>query len=396
MAGIVKKTAKRYSYSIGLEEELFIVDKQTRRLSDKVSPKLLKICQDRYPDQIIPEFLNAQIEIITKPCISLAQVANQLAGMRQCLIATTEKVGLAPIAASTHPFAHWSDTQPNQSQRSKYLINNVQAPARRLLAGGMHIHIGFNSDRQRLNFFNKIRWYLSHLLALSTSSPFWQGIDTGLNSFRVSVVDALPRSGMPQYFSSMEEYKTYIHMLTNIGVIQNAREIWWDVRLSCRYPTIEIRITDVCTQLRDAIAIAALVLCLLRYFEHASEPHDSKNNRIQENQNLSTLYAKENRWRAQRFNLAAASFIDYQQEKLISCQQLMTDLVRKLQVYAAEIDCESELADLLLIIDRGTSADRQRQCFLDAKAKGANDKRALVAVVDYLIHETSDFSLYCP
>lgn len=369
------------SFSIGIEEELFIVDKKSREIVSQLPAAFLKQCEQHFSEQIVPEFLSSQVEIITRPHKSIREACTEYQALRKCVIDVADQFDLAPIAASTHPFSSWREQKPNVGRRYHRLAEDLRVSARRMLVSGMHIHIGIENENHRLMILNYLCWYLPHLLALSTSSPFWSGMDTGLNSYRLSVVDGLPRSGLPEYCATMKEYNQYVDILKRAGVIENARELWWDARMSCRYPTIEMRITDVCTKIDDAVSIAALYQCLIRWI-------DRRKDKPTRDDHVSFQVTRENRWRAQRFPLARGSLIDCFEDKLVSYPEKIKYMVEKLQEDAEALDCVAELNGIRSILTHGTSADQQRKIFKRQIKDGKTEKAALKSVVDHLIEET--------
>ncbi len=217
-------------FTIGIEEEYLLVDPKTRDLAIDVPDALMGECQRRLEDQVSPEFLQAQIEIGTRVCGKLKQAGQELAHMRKTVAEVAAEHGLAPIAASTHPFATWYGQKHTDKERYNVLAQDMQAVARRLLICGMHVHVGLGDDELRIDLLGQVSYFLPHLLALSTSSPFWQGEDTGLKSYRISVFDELPRSGLPESFESYGEYARHVDILIRDGVIEDDSKLWWDVR----------------------------------------------------------------------------------------------------------------------------------------------------------------------
>lgn len=246
------------SFTIGIEEEYLLVDIETRALASEPPPEMLATFEERIKDLMRPEFLKAQIEIATTVCNDVASARKQLAHLRATVAEIAATHGLAPIAASTHPFSSWTDQVHTDKERYNDLANAMQGVARRLVICGMHVHVGIDNDDMRIDLMNQASYFLPHLLALSTSSPFWRGENTGLKSYRLSVFDELPRTGLPGNFDTFAEYQRQVDVLVNIGVIPDASMIWWDLRPSAKFPTLEMRIPDVCTRLDDAIAIAAM------------------------------------------------------------------------------------------------------------------------------------------
>ena len=225
-------TRKEPPFTIGIEEEYLLVDRKTRDLAVNVPGALMVECQRLLEAQVSPEFLQSQIEVGTRVCAKVKEARQDLARMRQCVAEVAGEHGLAPIAASTHPFAAWDRQKHTDKERYNAIARDMQAVARRLVICGMHVHVGLDDDDLRIDLLGQVSYFLPHLLALSTSSPFWRGEETGLKSYRISVFDELPRSGLPEVFDSWGEYQRHIDILIRAGVIEDASKLWWDVRPS--------------------------------------------------------------------------------------------------------------------------------------------------------------------
>ena len=244
----------------------------------------------------------------------------------------------------------------------------------------MHVHVGLGDDELRIDLLGQVSYFLPHLLALSTSSPFWQGGDTGLMSYRIAVFDELPRSGLPESFESWGEYARHVDILIRAGVIEDASKLWWDVRPSARFPTLELRIPDICTRLRDGISVAALYLCILRMLYRLK-----RNN--QRWRRYSNMLIQENRWRAQRYG-TGEGLIDFGVGAIAPYADLLEEMIELVRVDAIALDCLPEVEHARQIVTGGTSAHRQRAAYEDAIKAGAEPKEALEKVVDLLIEET--------
>jgi carboxylate-amine ligase len=249
--------------TVGIEEEYLLVDRASRDLAVAPPDSMLAECEALLEGRVSPEFLRAQIEVATRPAATAAEVGADLAHLRATVARVSAAHGLAPIAASTHPFARWQEQQHVPKERYDALARDLQAVARRLLICGMHIHVEVGDDDLRIDLMNQMSYFLPHLLALTTSSPFWAGEDTGLSSYRLTVFDALPRTGLPDRYESFSEYERVVGQLVQGGLMEDATKLWWDLRPSARYPTLEMRIGDVCTRLDDAVAVAALTQCVI-------------------------------------------------------------------------------------------------------------------------------------
>jgi len=368
------------SFTIGMEEEYLLVDKETRDLAQEPPATLLAKCQQALPGQVSPEFLRSQIEVGTKVCRSIQEARADLIRLRSTVGTIAGELGLAPIAASTHPFAEWSSQQHTDKERYNVLAQDLQQVVRRLVICGMHVHVGIDDDELRIDLLGQAAYFLPHLLALSTSSPFWQGNVTGLKSYRLSVFDELPRTGVPHQFSSYSEYLRTVELLVSAGLIEDATKLWWDLRLSARFPTLEMRITDVCPLIEDGVAIAALFICIVRMLYRLRR--DNKRWRY-----YPPFLVRENRWRAQRYG-TQEGLVDFGKGALVPFPTLLQELFDLVAEDAAFFGCVAEVAHAHTIVQRGTSADRQLARFDQVKALGGTDEAALVAVVDDLIEET--------
>ena len=367
-------------FTIGIEEEYLLIDRATRHVASEPPAAMLEECEARIKDLVKPEFLKSQIEIATPVCKNVREARKNLAWLRRTVAETADKYGLAPIAASTHPFSSWTEQKRTDKERYHILARDMQAVARRLMICGMHVHVGIDNDELRIDLVNQVAYFLPHLLALSTSSPFWQGEDTGLKSYRLSVFDELPRTGLPERFDSYAEYQRHIEVLTSAGLIEDATMLWWDVRPSHRFPTIEMRITDVCTRLDDAATIAALFVCIVRMLYRLRR----------ENQRWRTyapMLINENRWRAQRYGLDEG-LVDFGKGEIVPCADLFEELIALIREDAEALGCTDELNHIREIVKEGTGAHRQLATFAAAEAAGASRDEAFAAVVDMLIEET--------
>ena len=370
----------RPSFTIGIEEEYLIVDRETRDLVKDLPDGLMKDCEEIMGGQVSPEFLRSQIEIGTKVCPDVATAREDLAGLRRAVADVTDGYGLATVAASTHPFADWSEQQHTDHSRYRQLERDLAGVVRRLLICGMHVHIAVEDEDLRIDLMNQVIYFLPHILALSGSSPYWQGADTGLKSYRTSVFGALPRTGLPDEFGGWSDFQRHVDVLTEAEVIEDGTKLWWDLRPSARYPTLEMRVADVCTLIDDAITIAAVYASLLSMLFR----------RRMENQRwrqYSRMLIKENIWRAQRYGVSD-SLIDFGKGELVAFPSLVDEIIELVREDADELGCVEDVERAREITRRGTSADRQRNVFNSAIEEGAAEKEALQAVVDHLIDET--------
>jgi len=367
--------------TVGVEEEYLLVDPQTRDLAVDPPPSLVEECQRRVPDQIFtPEFLRSQIEIGTRVCTTITELRAALQECRRTVIEVARENGLAVIAASTHPFADWAAQKPTAKERYEALARDLQATARRLLIGGMHVHAAISDPDLRIDLMNQISYFLPHLLALTTSSPFWQGHESGLMSYRLTVFDGLPRTGLPDTFNSFAEYQRLVDQMINAGLIEDATKLWWDIRPSDKFPTLEMRMTDVCTRMDDSITVAALYVCLLRFLYSLRTTNQRW--RIYP----PTLIA-ENRWLAQRYG-CSGKMVDFGLGQQVPFADLMDEVLDLVAEHARALDCVEDVERARDITARGTSAHKQLTVYAQAVAAGADQKEALCQVVDMLIEET--------
>lgn len=368
------------SFTIGIEEEYLLVDQHTRDLIGEAPPTMLPDCERLLEGQVAPEFLQSQIEVGTRVSKTLKDARDDLVHLRKTVAQVAREHGLALIAASTHPFATWDTQRRTDKERYEVLARDLQAVVRRLMISGMHIHVGIDDDDLRIDLMGQVSYVLPHFLALSTSSPFWQGEDTGLKSYRIAVWDELPRTGLPERFESFAEFQRHVNVLVKAGLIEDGTKLWWDIRPSARFPTLEMRISDICTRLEDGICIAALYLCWLRMLYRLRVSN-------QRWRNYAALLINENRWRAQRYGFEQG-MVDFGRGEIVPYGDLVEEILELVRDDAQYFDCVAEVEHAHEILRRGTSAHWQIKAYNDAKEAGASHEDALKAVVDLLIDET--------
>lgn len=371
---------KEPSFTIGIEEEYMLVDRKSRNLIREAPTSMLSECKKLLHGQVSPEFLQCQIEVGTRVCKTLPEARSDLAHLRRTVATVAKNHGLAVIAASTHPFGKPSKLEHTVHDRYNQLAHDLQEVVRQLVISGMHIHLGIDDDDMRVDLMGQLTYILPHMLALSTSSPFWRGRNTGLKSYRISIWNGMPRTGLPEYFDSYAEYQRHIEVLVKAGVVEDATKVWWDIRPSDRYPTLEMRISDVCTRLDDAISVAAFYLCWARMLYRLRRA----NQRWRE---YSAFLVNENRWRAHRYGIDEG-LVDFGRGEIVPIDELLEDILGLIKEDAEYFDCKKELKHLRTILKEGTSAHRQIAAYDKALAKGQSHKSALRSVVDMLIEET--------
>ncbi len=370
----------RPEFTIGIEEEYLVVDRETRDLIKRPPDSMWKALTNILGSQVSPEFLKAQIEVGTRVCATVAEAREDLARMRRGLSGVVNEYGAAIIASSTHPFANWSEQETTEDPRYMRLAADYQQVARQLVICGMHVHVGIADPHLRIDLMNQVRYMLPHLLALSTSSPFWGGQPTGLLAYRLVIFQNLPRTGIPQEFASWGEYERSVEVLVTAGLIEDASKLWWDIRPSAKYPTLEMRVSDICTRLDDAMTVAALYQCLLGFLYRLRRDN-------QRWRTYSRMMIEENLWRAQRYGVDG-SLVDFGRGELVAYSDLIEEFIEMLAQDATEFGVREELRHARKIVSEGTSAHRQLATFDQARSDGADDREALNQVVDGLIADT--------
>lgn len=370
------------SFSIGIEEEYLLVDRTTRDVVSDPPRVILDECRKHMQDGFVePELLRSQIEVNTRVCKTIPEARENLRCLRRVIVDTSREHNLAPIAASTHPFGRWQLQHHTPKERYAMLFRDMRSLARRMLICGMHVHVGIEDDDLRIRLMNQLSQFLPLLLALSTSSPFWEGQETGLMSYRIPVFDTFPRTGLPAYYNSYGEYREQVELLIKAGVIKDATVIWWDLRISDRYPTLETRIADMCTSIDDTLALAALIQCLLHHLYRLHAHHMSW-------QVHPRFLVDQNRWRAIRYGIDAG-LIDLSNAAIVPVTDILEELVDMLREDAEELGCLQELQHTLQIPMHGTSAHQQLRIYREALELGKDNSLALQDVVDYLIEMTA-------
>lgn len=362
-------------FTLGIEEEYLLVDRDS--LQPAHAPDaLIAACQADFEGQVSPEFLQCQIEVGTRPHTSIQSAREDLKRLRSGVSKRAADYNLTPIAVSCHPFANWKDQHHTRKERYDALHHALGGVARRMLICGMHVHVGVEEPALRSDLMPQLAYFLPHLLALSTSSPYWNGEDTGLSSYRLTVFDNLPRTGLPPVFSSWGEYERTTGVLVELGVIEDTSKIWWDLRPSHRFPTLETRIMDVQPRLEHALSLAALVQALTRMLCRLKD----RNLRWRQ---YDKFLIGENRWRALRYGVGEG-LIDFGDRSIKPMPELIGELMGMLAEDTEALGTMAELAHLRQIAETGTSATRQRRAHAEATARGENPG---MAVVKHLIEE---------
>jgi glutamate---cysteine ligase / carboxylate-amine ligase len=367
-------------FSVGIQEEYLLVRLDTLDVDENPPQALLEQCTRRSGGQVSPRFLRSQLEASTRVCRSIAEARADLARLRRIIAEVAAGYGCAPIAASTHPFAKATRQITTEHQQFFALANEMQGAARRIMICGMRVHVGIDDDDLRVDLMNQLTYFVPHLLGLSCSSPFWDGERSGLMSFRMTLLSSLPRTGLPERFSSYAELKRHLDTLVRNGMIEHAGKMWWDVRPDSLHPALEVRVMDSCTSIDDAAGLAALVVSLARRLYRLKL--DNRTWRHYPN-----MLIAENRWRAMRYSIDG-ELLDLARGELVGFAALVREIVTLVRDDAEELGCLREVEHLETLLGRGTSAHRQIRTYEEARRAGASDREALQAVVDFLVRET--------
>ncbi|SEL00485.1 carboxylate-amine ligase [Maribacter orientalis] len=360
-----------HKFTLGIEEEFQVLDSDTYRLRSQMS-KIVDDGKVLLQERIKEEMHQSMVEMGTNICENIHQVRDEVSFLRQQVIKLADDEGLKVAAAGTHPFSKWDQQLITPNPRYDAIIQEMADVARGNLIFGMHVHVAIPSREEGLEILNTVRYFLPHLYALSTNSPFWEGRNTGFKSYRSKVFDKFPRTGIPPFFASVAEYDKFVDILVKTNCLDNSKKIWWDIRLHPFYPTIEFRICDVVMTVDEVTCIAALMQCLVAKLY--------KMNRKNQNfKNYRRLLLNENKWRAARWGIES-KLIDFGKEEEVPFAKLMSELLEFIDDVVDELGCRSEVNYVYQILEAGTGADRQLQVF--------NETNDLVEVTKYIVEQT--------
>ncbi|HEY1472697.1 MAG TPA: carboxylate-amine ligase [Pseudolabrys sp.] len=367
-------------YSVGMEEEYFVFDAKTRRAVRRANKKFLSLVRKKLGDRVMTEMLQSQIEVATPPCATIKEARAHLSVYRRTLGEAAAEQGLGLAAMGTFPLAFWPEQSVTPKARYGAIMDDLQMIGYRNMLCGLHVHVEVPDIDSRINLIMRLTPFLPLLLALSTSSPFWQGNLTGLRGYRLAAYDELPRTGLPELFRTTNEYREYVAALTWAKIIPDASYIWWAIRPSLSNPTVELRVADSCTRLDDAVAIAALFRCLVRALDRDRALNAGFDR-------VGRAITEENKWHAQRYGIAA-TFIDPFSRSPLTLQQWLDQVFDFLAEDIDALGCAADIRRLHRIVVEGTSADRQIDLFTKAKAAGRRRLTAIKEVVDWAARET--------
>ncbi len=367
-------------YTIGIEEEYFLAETVSKNTISRMPKALIRRFRGALGDQVTPELLQSQIEVGTPVCASLAEARQALRRYRRALAEAAAEFDMQVFAAGTHPLAVWSEQLPTDKPRYHKLANDLKFLARRNMLCGLHVHVEVKDPHVRIDVMNRMLPFLPVLLGLSTSSPFWSKTPTGLMGYRLAAYDELPRTGIPDFFVNLADYNGYVDTLVAAGVIEDASHIWWAIRPSLRFPTLELRVADSCTHLEDTLCIAALYRCLVRCLRRRPDLNGTWRNHTR-------LLIEENRWRAQRYGTEAGQ-IDFDNRAILPFADVVNNLLALVAEDAAALDCEQEVNHARTILARGTSAAQQMALYRQRRSEGKSRIEALRDVVGWLVETT--------
>jgi glutamate---cysteine ligase / carboxylate-amine ligase len=364
-------TKKDHAFTLGIEEEFAIVDPETRELQSHIQ-EILEGGKVMFKEQIKPEMHQSVVELGTEICQSVVDARAHVIELRSKLAELAGRAGLKIASVGTHPFSHWRDQLITQGERYREIVKDMQQLARANLIFGLHVHVGIADRKAAIHVMNQARYFLPHIYALSVNSPFWVGQDTGLKGYRLKVFERFPRTGIPDAFESLSEYEDYCKLLVKTGCVDNAKKIWWDIRLHPFFDTLEVRVCDAQSRVDDTLAIAALIQAVI-----------AKLYKLQW-QNMSfRIYRRrlidENRWRASRYGIGG-KLIDFGRETEVDTRSLLNELLEFVSTEVEELGSKNEMAHVERIMREGTGADRQLAVW--------ERKHDMKAVVDQIVAET--------
>jgi carboxylate-amine ligase len=369
------------TYSFGIEEEFFVVCEKTQKLNPLTHEAFLARAKELSGGEVHRELLQSQVEAATPVCTTFTQARGHLRRLRSALATAGQENGLSVIAAGTHPTADWPKQQQTDKQRYNAVMAELQILGLRNLVCGMHVHVEVPDDELRIDVMRRIIPFLPLLLAVTTSSPFWRGMNTGFSCYRLTAYDELPRTGLPPLFSSWAEYQAYVEKLREAGVVRDASYMWWAIRPSHKYQTLELRIPDACTYVEDALTVAALYRCLVRALVEDRAIHADIGS-------PERGLARENKWRVQRFGLRSELVNPFGEAGAIDTREAVRKLLDMLRGHAIALDCLREVEGAESILARGTSADRQLAIYTAALDETGSEAQALNRVKAWLQQET--------
>jgi len=360
------------TFTIGIEEEYQTIDPASRDLRSHIQVELLEKGKMRLQERVKAEMHQSVVEVGTSVCKNIKEAKDEVRKLRREIIHLARENGLCVASVATHPFSDWRTQEIHPDERYKNIVEDMQLVARANLIFGLHVHIGIEDRETAIHMMNHARYFLPHILALSTNSPFWLGMNTGLKSYRCKVFDKFPRTNIPDYFPSWGEYENFIKLLIKTNCIDNAKKIWWDIRPHPFFNTIEFRVCDIPMRADETIALAALIQATV-----------AKLYKLYTANQGFRLYRRalimENKWRAARYGLDG-KLIDFGKQKEVPARDLIHEYLDFVDDVVDELESREELEYIHKMLETGSGADRQLRVF--------QETGDLKKVVDYIIEET--------
>jgi len=364
-------STKDHTFTLGIEEEFAIIDPETRELRSHIQ-EILEYGKVILKEQIKPEMHQSVVELGTEICQSVVDARAHVIELRSRLAELAARSGLKIASVGTHPFSHWRDQLITQGERYHEIVKDMQQLARANLIFGLHVHVGIPDRDVAIHVMNQARYFLPHIYALSVNSPFWVGQDTGLKGYRLKVFERFPRTGIPDAFESLSEYEDYCKLLVKTGCVDNAKKIWWDIRLHPFFDTLEVRVCDAQSRVDDTLAIAALIQAVI-----------VKLHKLLSRNITFRVYRRrlldENRWRASRYGIEG-KLIDFGKEAEVDTRSLLNELLEFVSTEVNELGTGNEMSHIERIMREGTGADRQLAVW--------QHTRDMKTVVDQIVAET--------
>ncbi|NYF80538.1 carboxylate-amine ligase [Granulicella arctica] len=362
----------RPTFSLGIEEEYQTVDPETRDLRSHIATEMLAKGKLRLEERVKAEMHQSVIEVGTRVCKNIQEAQEDLFDLRRNMIRLAEEHGLVLVAGATHPFADWRVQEIYPDPRYAQVVEDLQLVARANLIFGLHVHVGIEDREAAIRIMNSLRYFLPHILALSTNSPFWLGMETGYKSYRAKVFENFPRTNLPDSFASYSEFESYVNLLIKTGSIDNAKKIWWDIRPHPFFSTVEVRICDIPMRAKESIAIAALIQAT------AAKLYKLHERNIDFRQ-YSRALLMENKFRAVRYGLDG-KLIDFGKQQEVPARELILEYLGFVDEVLDELGSREEIGYIHTMLEQGSGADRQLRVFRETKD--------LKSVVDFMASET--------
>jgi carboxylate-amine ligase len=367
-----KGNTMRPTFTLGIEEEYQTIDPETRDLRSHIATEMLAQGKLRLEERVKAEMHQSVIEVGTRVCSNIEEAREDIYDLRRNMIRLAEENGLVLVAGATHPFADWRNQEIYPDPRYDKVVEDLQLVARSNLIFGLHVHVGIEDREAAIRVMNSLRYFLPHILALSTNSPFWLGMETGYKSYRAKVFEHFPRTNLPDSFASYSEFESYVNLLIKTNCIDDAKKIWWDIRPHPYFNTVEVRVCDIPLRAEETVAIAALIqatACKLWKLHEGNLDF----------RQYSRALLMENKFRAVRYGLEG-KLIDFGKQQEVPERDLILEYLHFIDDAVDELDCRKAISYVYRMLEQGSGADRQLRVF--------RETGSLRAVVDYMASET--------